>query len=235
MRFGKPLAALGALVLLGACSSSVMRPAPFETLPAGTGPAPTQVTAPTDVAARLPEPAAQPDTTLRRIAPSTGSATAAPQAADAARWRVADIRIEVPDSLKVSEANSLIPDADIVWREDPFGDRRAQVREILDLALRQAALSLDGSEPVVLDIRLRKFHALSQKARATVGGIHNIAFDVTIRDPQTGRPLQPTFPVEIRLRALGGQKAIEAEMRGETQKVRIMREIARVMHQRLAG
>ncbi len=144
-------------------------------------------------------------------------------------WRVEDVRVAVPQALRISESNSYIPNADIVWRGDPFGDRREQVRRIFDLAVSQAAIGLEGVEPVYLDIEVVKFHALSQKARATVGGVHNIRFKVGVRDVATNEFLVDQFPVEIKLKALGGQKAIDAEMRGETQKLRITREIASVM------
>ncbi len=148
-------------------------------------------------------------------------------------WHVEDVRVSVPDTLTVSEANLYLPNSDIVWREDPHGDRRAQVKNIIDLAVSQAAIGLDGNAPVFLDIELVRFHALSQKARATVGGFHTITFNVTIRDVETNVELIDAFPVEISLKALGGQKAIDAAMRGETQKVRITREITSVMRQYL--
>ncbi len=148
-------------------------------------------------------------------------------------WRVEDVRISVPESLSVSEANLYLPPSDTVWREDPHGDRRAQVAAILDLAVSQAVVNLDGTEAVFLDVELRRFHALSQKARPTVGGQHTILFDVYIRDVATNVDLIDPLPIEIKLKAIGGQKAIEAEIRGETQKVRIKREITSVMKQYL--
>lgn len=144
-------------------------------------------------------------------------------------WRVEKVRVSVPDTLSVSEANLYLPKSDIVWREDPHGDRRVQVRNIIDLAVSQAALGMDGGEPVYLDIELKRFHALSQKARATVGGQHTVQFVVSVKDVATNMVLIEPFPVEIKLKAYGGQKAINAEMRGETQKVRISREITNVM------
>ena len=144
-------------------------------------------------------------------------------------WNIKDVRVNVPSSLSVSEANFYIPKADIVWRGDPYGDRRRQVSDLIDLAVSQAVLGLEGNQPVFLDIRLERFHALSQKARATVGGVHNIQFDVTVRDVETGITLAGPTPVSIHLKAYGGQKAIEAEMRGETQKRRISKEITSVM------
>ncbi|MFQ5438102.1 MAG: DUF6778 family protein, partial [Paracoccaceae bacterium] len=113
--------------------------------------------------------------------------------------------------------------------------RRVQVRDIIDLAASQAVLGLEGSHEVYIDIDLKRFHALSRKARATVGGWHNIRFDVTVRDGATNAPLAPHHEVAIRLKAYGGQRAIRAEMRGETQKVRIMREVASVLRTFLRG
>ncbi|MCB1368409.1 MAG: hypothetical protein KDK00_11640 [Rhodobacteraceae bacterium] len=148
-------------------------------------------------------------------------------------WHVKDVRVNVPESLTVSEANLFLPGSDIVWREDPYGDRRRQVSDILDLAISQATLGMNGGEPVYIDINVKRFHALSQKARATIGGQHTIIFEVCIRDAATETELIEPFPVEIKLKALGGQKAIDAEMRGETQKVRITREVTSVMRRYL--
>lgn len=48
---------------------------------------------------------------------------------------VAQINVLVPDSLTVAEANWYYPGSDIVWGEDPIGDRHAQVAHILQDAL----------------------------------------------------------------------------------------------------
>jgi uncharacterized protein DUF6778 len=196
-------AALGAMALLGACATSPV-----------TRAAPLE-TLPTGIS----------DIENSSITDVTSVAEA--------NWFVQAVRVNVPDSLSVSEANLYLPGTDIVWREDPYGDRRAQVRRILELATSQAAISMEGSDAVYLDIDLKRFHALSQKARATVGGWHTIDFDVTVRDATTDAVVVESTPVKIRLRAFGGQKAIDAEIRGETQKVRISREITSVMRQYL--
>lgn len=146
-------------------------------------------------------------------------------------WHVQEVRVNVPETLSVSEANLYVPPSDIVWREDPYGDRRAQVKAIIDLSVQQAFVGMQGAQAVIVDIDLKRFHALSQKARVSVGGVHNIQFDVTVRDAETGMQLLDTFPVEASLKAYGGQAAIDAEIRGETQKVRISRHITEVMMQ----
>lgn len=149
---------------------------------------------------------------------------------------VKDIRVSVPKSLKVSEANRYLPSGDIVWREDAPGDRHAQVKAILDDAFTRGVESLpQGSVPVVLDIELIRFHALSEKARYTVGGVHAIQFIYTLRDAATGAALtEPKF-IKADFRALGGQAAINAERQGITQKVRITEHLAQVIRQELGA
>lgn len=211
MKTVKVLSAIVLLATLGACVNvGASRNAPLEKLP--------ELDKIESVSASV-ETKSSSTTTVRK-------STAAQS------WRVQDVRVNVPESLSVSEANLYFPGTDIVWREDRFGDRRAQVASIVDLAVSQAAIGMTGNNPVYLDIELKRFHALTQKARASVGGTHSIQFDVIVRDVE-GNPLIRKFPVEIKLKAYGGSKAIAAEMRGETQKVRITREIARVMRKRL--
>jgi len=147
---------------------------------------------------------------------------------------VREVRVTVPRSLRVSEANRYLPGGDIVWREDPPGDRHAQVAAILDEGLTRGVAGLpQGAVPVVLDVELSKFHALSEKARYTIGGVHAIQFTYTLRDPETGAALfEPKF-IKADFKAFGGQKAIMAERQGVTQKVRITDHLARVIRAEL--
>lgn len=217
MGYWSGLSMVGMAALLSACGSvPSMTGAPFETLPMDTG----AVTQAVDVQAIVPQ-------TKPIVVASALTARAA--GSKSRDWRVAKVRVNVPDSLKVTESNSYMPNADIVWRGDPYGDRRAQVRDIVSLAVSQAALSMDGAKPVIVDIDVHRFHALSQKSRATIGGWHTIKFDVHIKDQASGIDIVKPYPVAIELKAYGGQKAIDAEIRGETQKMRIEREITRVM------
>lgn len=95
------------------------------------------------------------------------------EAADA-DYRVAQINVIVPRTLQVSEANSYKPRGDIVWRGDLPGDRHAQVKAIFEEALARGANGVNGSVPVVLDIEVTRFHALTEKTRYSVGGVHEI-------------------------------------------------------------
>lgn len=142
---------------------------------------------------------------------------------------IAKITVDVPRSLSVSEKNSYYPKGDIVWRGDLIGDRHEQVKAILSKSAQNAASKLDGSRPVHMHIKLTRFHGLSEKARYTTGGVHNVNFDVTLLDPATGAVLRPTRSVVTNLDALRGTEAIEADRRGETQKFRLTAYLEQVL------
>ncbi len=157
--------------------------------------------------------AADPGTAL--LSQGGGGSVAAPS------YKVVDVRVSVPETLSVSEANTLIPRADIVWRGDPYGDRRQQVATIMRDGIMAGTASLNGSREVVVEIEMARFHALTQRARYTVGGNHNIDFWMQVVDAQTGAVIEPRRFVNTDLPAYGGMAAVAAEARGETQKVRI--------------
>lgn len=138
-------------------------------------------------------------------------------------WRVVDVRVAVPDTLTVSEAKSLLPNADIVWREDPPGDRRAQVAEIVRNAAIQGASGLRGSQPVILDITVTRFHALTFEAetRLSDAGVHNIDLVAQIVDARSGAVLAGPDTIEAAFPALAGDQMRAARARGETQKSQI--------------
>lgn len=176
--------------------------------------------------------ACAPVETVSRNAPLTPapSASAAPQVAAV---EIRDIRVSVPPSLNVSEANRYYPGGDIVWREDPPGDRYAQVRAIFETAMRRGVDGLEGGVPAVLEVEVTRFHALSEKARYTIGGVHALQFRMQLRDPESGMALgEPRF-VKADFKAFGGAKAVEAERNGITQKHRITEQLARAVRAEL--
>lgn len=140
------------------------------------------------------------------------------------------IRVSVPQYLKVSEANSYYPGGDIVWREDPLGDRHAQVKTIFEAGLQKGVTELGaGNVPVYLDVKVTRFHALTEKARYTIGGVHAVQFKFVLRNPDTGEAYgEPRF-VKADFKAFGGARAINAERNGVTQKVRITNQLAEVI------
>lgn len=143
------------------------------------------------------------------------------------------VSVTVPESLTVSEANRYLPPEDIVWREDPMGDRREQVRVIVQAALEQGAAAVNGTRPAVLQVQMLRFHALTEKARYSVGGKHSIHFYMRVVDAETGAVIVPSRLIKTGLRAFGGKEAIEAVARGETQKVRITAYLAALIAEEL--
>lgn len=152
--------------------------------------------------------------------------------ADVSRgWRVADVRVSVPETLVVSEAKSLLPTADIVWREDPAGDRRAQVATIMRNATLRGASGLRGSRAVVIEMTMLRFHALTFEAetRMSNAGVHNINFIAQVVDAGTGAVLAGPVEIEASLPALSGAEMRAARARGETQKSQITAHVALTM------
>ena len=87
--------------------------------------------------------------------------------------------------------------------------------------------------PVVVDVEVLRFHSLTEKTRYTIGGLHSIEFNMTLRDPKTNAVLVPTRKIKADLKGFGGSQAIAAEARGDTQKVRITRHLAGLLQHEL--
>ncbi|MEM1374041.1 MAG: DUF6778 family protein [Pseudomonadota bacterium] len=147
---------------------------------------------------------------------------------------VTELRVTVPRDLRVSEANVYYPIADIVWRGDPIGDRYMQVRDLVGQSMQRGTDQLQGVQRVAVDVDVTRFHSLTEKARYTVGGVHSIKFNLTVRDAATGAIIVPTRAVNGDLSALGGRAAIEAERKGITQKSRISNHLTLLIQQELS-
>jgi len=147
---------------------------------------------------------------------------------------VAELKIAVPKRLSVSEANVYYPRADIVWRDDPLGNRHKQVLNIFAESMQRGTDQLEGLQDVVVEVEVLRFHSLTEKARYTVGGVHSIKFNLTVKDAATGAVIVPTRLVNADLPALGGQAAIAADAVGNTQKARILGHLEQVIVQELS-
>lgn len=148
-------------------------------------------------------------------------------------YRVTGLEVYVPYTLEVSEANAYYPEADIVWREDPPGDRHLQVRNVVRNAALHATSGLRGARDVTLAIEVTRFHSLTEKARYTVGGMHSVHLLMAVYDAQTGALLEGPRPIDASLRAYGGAKAVEATHAGNPPKVRLHRHLAGVLQEAL--
>lgn len=158
-------------------------------------------------------------------------------AKEAAGWLVAKVDVRVPRTLTVTEQNSYAPNADIVWREEIGGDRYKQVDAIITEAAQRGSSKLRGSRRVILQIDMQTFHALSQRARSSLSssGVHNIAFVARILDARTGTPLTQDAQIQADLVAFVGADAIAAEAKGQTQRVRIVSHVSKVIEGWLGG
>lgn len=146
---------------------------------------------------------------------------------------LASYRVSVPRNLVVSEQNLYYPKGDIVWREDPYGDRYKQVDAIFRTGLNKARALTRKGVPVRADVVVTRFHALSQKARYHAGGVHYLEFTLALHNARTGALMEPPRRIITELKALGGDEAIAAEAKGITQKKRITDHIARVIRDEL--
>ncbi len=235
------LAGLGLAVSACTAVDVPTRNVPFEQLPTSA------VSAPVGYQSTEVGRASIDATSLAPISSASATANAAPAQSGAnslaaplqlhpghAPVTVKSVSVYVPRSLKVSEANRYLPRGDIVWREDPIGDRHAQVQKIVQDALSQGVAGLNGPVEVNLAVNLVRFHALTEKARYTTGGVHSITFDLALVDPKTGELLTEPRQVRADLDAFGGQQAINAVAHGQTQKVRISNHLAEVIRQELS-
>jgi hypothetical protein len=144
-------------------------------------------------------------------------------------WRVVDVLAVANDSRTVSEANILVPDADIVWHGEPAGDRREQVAAIVAEGVRDAAAPLDGSRPVEIHIAVDRFHGVTPVAiNRSPGGVHDITFRAAVVDRQTREVLVEPVRIDAALIAYTQRMAVMSRLDGVTERQRIVDHVADV-------
>lgn len=153
----------------------------------------------------------------------------------AAQYDVADVQVTVPRELRVSEANTFYPMADIVWRGDALGDRHVQIASIFNDAAERATGGMNTGRTVAVQIELVRFHGVTEKTRYTVGGTHNMVFDLTVRDAASGAVLDGPRRVVADAKAAGGQAAIAEEQAGRTQRVVVTEKLVEVLRRELSA
>lgn len=185
------------------------------------------------------------DPASRNAAPATPALAAMSQSAGSqidpatvylvAQYDVEAIRVSVPRSLKVSEANTFKPHADIVWRGEARGDRYAQVAAIFEEAMAKGTATMQKGRKVDIDIEVTRFHALTEKTRYTIGGVHEMRFLLTVRDTATGQVLDGPREVVADTKAAGGAAAIAEDQAGRTQHVVTVERLAEVIRRELSA
>lgn len=141
-------------------------------------------------------------------------------------WSVEAINVAVPSELTVNATNYMIPSEDIVWYGEQVGDKRHQVAAILKDGLVEGSAPLRGSVPVIWDVELIKFHALTPKAfyHAPSGtGVESVRFKITVIDARTRTVLVPEQII-----AADGPARVAADegSRGYAERRRIVQKIA---------
>ncbi len=153
----------------------------------------------------------------------------------APKYTVVELRVNVPRSLKVSEANTFLPAADIVWRGEPRADRYAQVAQIFNDGMLAGTKGMARGPAAIVEIEVTRFHCLTEKTRFTVGGNHAIQFTLTVRDAATGAVLEGPRPIIADVKASGGAAAIAEDQAGRTQRVVVVERIAEVIRRELSA
>lgn len=151
-------------------------------------------------------------------------------------WGVVAVNVDVPRALTSSEANTIKPRADIVWREDPFGDRHDQVDALITAALEPALDAVDGAIPVIVNIEVTRFHAQTHRVRySNIPSEQEIQFVVTVTHAETGALLSGPTDVDLTFMALGGEDAVAADAQGITQRTRITEHLVRWANREFVG
>jgi hypothetical protein len=86
---------------------------------------------------------------------------------------------------------------------------------------------------VQLDVVVTRFHALTDKTRARIGGKHNLQYQLTIRDAATGDVLVPARSVNASVRGAGGDQALAEDAAGRSQKVVVTEALAQSIQKQL--
>ncbi|SMH58044.1 DUF6778 family protein [Maritimibacter sp. HL-12] len=147
-------------------------------------------------------------------------------------YRVVDVKVEVPDVLTSSEQNGIKPRSDILWQEDPAGDRHAQVRALMTEALEEGVSDITGSRDVVLEVVMTRFHALTKRTRYSIGGEHEVWMFVAVRDARTGELLEPARRIGFDHR-VSAEQALENEAQGLNQRLEITALVKDMIRQEL--
>ena len=236
MKLVRTMMMIGLGLGMSACAAVDVptRNAPFEPLPTSVLTTP-QGYQPQASTAQYPPAETVAKALHQPVTPSPAPGASDPYVVGRSPVSVANVIVRVPRALKVSERNSYLPRGDIVWREDPIGDRHVQVQKIVQDAMVRGVTPLDGPFKVNVDVTVSRFHALTEKARYTTGGVHALTFDLAITDANTGALIVPVRTVRADLHAFGGTQALQAEARGLTQKVRITNHLAEVIRQELSN
>ena len=151
------------------------------------------------------------------------------------QYKVSAVNVTVPESLRVSEANMFYPIADIVWRGEPVGNRHLQVKSIFEEAAAKATARMVEGPEVVVRLEVQRFHSVTEKTRYTVGGVHDMKYNMTVVDAASGAILDGPRIVVADVKAAGGARAVAEEQAGRTQRVVIVECLVQSLREELSA
>lgn len=169
--------------------------------------------------------------------PLLGQEGSGPVAPLARSYHVTAVNVTVPETLTVSEANSYKPRADIVWREDPTGDRYSQVDKIITDAVTEAVAGMNGRRDVTLEIVVTRFHALTELTRFSAPpglATHDVKMTLAVLDSKTGEVIEPARPIGFEIEAHTSGQAMADIAQGITQKMNITSAVVTLIQNELA-
>lgn len=140
-----------------------------------------------------------------------------------------------PETLLVSESDGFFPNADVVWRGDPAGDRLQQIAALFGEAANRTKLFINSDIPIIADIELVRFHGITQRLRRGLGGSYAISFYLTVRDARNGAVIEQRRLIQTKLRAPGGAEARELEAAGRTERVQVIAFLVEVLRAELTS
>ena len=150
-----------------------------------------------------------------------GGAPSEPRPQVERSYSLRGLNFDAQPGLRVSESEGYYPNAEVVWRGDPIGERIPQIEAMFQDAAARNRDIVDGTLPIAVDVTLVRFHGVTNRTRYTIGGVYNVVFDMTIRNVETGDVIEPARRVVGNLDAPGGERAVRLEDAGQTEKVRV--------------
>lgn len=102
---------------------------------------------------------------------------------------------------------------------------------IIQTAVQSGAQGLRGPRPVIIEVTVTRFHALTFEAELSANdwGVHNIDFTARVLDAGSGAVLLPATDIRAELPALSGTRMSEARSRGVTQKSMIIGHVSKTV------
>ena len=99
----------------------------------------------------------------------------------------------------------------------------------------QGTAGMTAGRRVIVEAEVVRFHCLTEKTRYSIGGVHSIRFNLTVRDAESGQVIDGPRLVKADIKASGGEKALAEDRAGRTQRVVIVEDLMAVSRRELSA